>query len=156
MHKLTYRHTQYASYLGYVTQAIVNNLAPLLFVIFQEQFDIPLQKITLLITTNFCFQLVVDFIAARIVDKIGYRICVVVAQFAAALGLVELAVLPEIMPPFTGLLIAVVTYAIGGGLIEVLTSPIVESCPTDNKEKTMSLMHSLIAGILPLTFLYAA
>ena len=143
MHKLTYRHTQYASYLGYVTQAIVNNLAPLLFVIFQEQFDIPLQKITLLITTNFCFQLVVDFIAARIVDKIGYRPCIIAAHLFASAGLVGMAVLPHVFTdPYYGLLTAVLLYAVGGGLIEVLISPIVEACPTDNKASVMSLLHS--------------
>lgn len=143
MHKLSYRHTQYASYLGYVTQAIVNNLAPLLFVIFQDQFDIPLQRITLLITTNFCFQLVVDFIAARIVDRIGYRPCIIAAHLFASAGLVGMAVLPHIFTdPYYGLLTAVLLYAVGGGLIEVLISPIVEACPTDNKASVMSLLHS--------------
>ena len=143
MKKLTYRHTQYASYLGYVTQAIINNLAPLLFVIFQDQFDIPLQKITLLITTNFCFQLAVDFIAARIVDKVGYRKCIIAAHLFAAAGLVSLAILPHVfVDPYIGLLTAVLLYAVGGGLIEVLISPIVEACPTDNKASVMSLLHS--------------
>ena len=143
MKKLTYRHTQYASYLGYVTQAIVNNLAPLLFVIFQSQFEIPLGKITLLITTNFCFQLVVDFIAARIVDKIGYRPCIIAAHIFSAAGLVGMALLPHAFPdPYYGLLTAVLLYAVGGGLIEVLISPIVEACPTVNKASVMSLLHS--------------
>lgn len=143
MKNLTYRHTQYASYLGYVTQAIVNNLAPLLFVIFQDQFVIPLHKITLLITTNFCFQLVVDFIAARIVDRIGYRPCIIAAHLFATAGLVGMAVLPHIFSdPYYGLLTAVLLYAVGGGLIEVLISPIVEACPTDNKSSVMSLLHS--------------
>lgn len=143
MKKLTYRHTQYASYLGYVTQAIVNNLAPLLFVIFQSQFEIPLGKITLLITTNFCFQLVVDFIAARIVDKIGYRPCIIAAHIFSAAGLVGMALLPHAFPdPYYGLLTAVLLYAVGGGLIEVLISPIVEACPTENKASVMSLLHS--------------
>ena len=140
--KFTYKTTIFACFVSAAVQAIVVNYAPLLFLTFQSTYQIPISQITLLIAINFGVQLSVDFLSAFFVDKIGYRICVVVAQFAAALGLVELAVLPEIMPPFTGLLIAVVTYAIGGGLIEVLTSPIVESCPTDNKEKTMSLMHS--------------
>ena len=143
MKKLTYRHTQYASYLGYVTQAIVNNLAPLLFVIFQSQFEIPLGKITLLITTNFCFQLVVDFIAARIVDKIGYRPCIIAAHIFSAAGLVGMALLPHAFPdPYYGLLTAVLLYAVGGGLIEVLISPIVEACPTENKASVMSMLHS--------------
>ena len=143
MKNLSYRHTQYASYLGYVTQAIVNNLAPLLFIVFQNQFHIPLQKITLLITCNFCMQLVVDFIAARIVDRIGYRPCIVAAHFFSAAGLVGMGILPGIMPdPYVGLLCAVLLYAIGGGLIEVLISPIVEACPTENKASVMSLLHS--------------
>ena len=125
-----------------MVQAIIVNYAPLLFITFQSTYHIPLTQITLLIAINFVVQLSVDFLSAFFVDKIGYRVCIVTAQFAAALGIIGLAVLPEIMPPFTGLLIAVITYAIGGGLIEVLTSPIMESCPTDNKEKAMSLMHS--------------
>lgn len=138
-----YRHTQYASYLGYVTQAIVNNLAPLLFLIFQEQFGIPLSQITLLITVNFCVQLLVDLLSARFVDKIGYRPCVVAAHGFAAAGLVAMGTLPRLLSdPFAGLLGAVVLYAIGGGLIEVLISPIVEACPTDNKAAVMSLLHS--------------
>ena len=143
MKNLSYRHTQYASYLGYVTQAIVNNLAPLLFIVFQNQFHIPLQKITLLITCNFCMQLIVDFIAARIVDRIGYRPCIVAAHIFSAAGLVGMGILPGIMPdPYVGLLCAVLLYAIGGGLIEVLISPIVEACPTENKASVMSLLHS--------------
>lgn len=146
MKKLTYQHTQYACYLGYITQAIVVNLAPLLFVVFQNQFQIPLAKITLLITCNFCIQLTVDFIAARIVDRIGYRPCIIVAHIFSAAGLISMAVLPHIFPdPYWGLLTAVGLYAIGGGLIEVLVSPIVEACPTENKASVMSLLHSFYA-----------
>ena len=146
MKQLTYRHTQYACYLGYITQAIIVNLAPLLFVVFQNQFRIPLEKITLLITCNFCIQLVVDFIAARVVDKIGYRPCIIAAHLFSAAGLISMAVLPHMAPdPYWGLLTAVVLYAVGGGLIEVLVSPIVEACPTDNKASVMSLLHSFYA-----------
>ena len=140
--RFTYKTTIFACFVSAVVQAIIVNYAPLLFITFQSTYHIPISQITLLIAINFCVQLCVDFLSAFFVDKIGYRVCVVTAQFTAALGMVGLAVLPKIMPPFTGLLIAVITYAIGGGLIEVLTSPIVESCPTDNKEKAMSLMHS--------------
>ena len=125
-----WRHTQYASYLGYITQAIVNNLAPLLFLIFQETYQIPLEKITLLVTVNFCVQLAVDMISARFVDKIGYRPCIVAAHLFAAAGLAGLGLLPRLLPdPYAGLLLAVVLYAIGGGLIEVLVSPIVGPVP---------------------------
>lgn len=138
-----YRHTIYASYIGYITQAIVNNLAPLLFLIFRDEFSLPLSKITFIVTLNFAVQLTVDFLAAKFVDKIGYRICVVSAHVFAAVGLVGMAVFPMIFPDtYAGLLVAVVCYAIGGGLIEVLISPIVEACPTDNKASVMSLLHS--------------
>lgn len=138
-----YTHTLYASYLGYVTQAIVNNFAPLLFLTFQRQMGVPLEQITLLVSVNFVVQLAVDALSARFVDKLGYRLLVVLAHVLASLGLMGLAILPHLFQtPFVGLLIAVVLYAIGGGLIEVLISPIVEACPTEKKEAAMSLLHS--------------
>lgn len=138
-----YKYTIYASYVGYITQAIVNNLAPLLFLIFQAQFHFSLGQITTLITLNFGIQLLVDLLSAKFVDRIGYRKCIVAAHVFAAAGLVGLAVFPFIFPmAYAGLLFAVVLYAIGGGIIEVLISPIVEACPTDDKEAAMSLLHS--------------
>ena len=138
-----YNHTLYASYIGYITQAIVNNLPPLLFLTFSRQFSLELSQITLLTTLNFAVQLAVDLISARVVDRIGYRVCVVAAHVFAVLGLVCLGFLPKLLPnAYAGLLTSVVLYAIGGGLIEVLISPIVESCPTRRKEAAMSLLHS--------------
>lgn len=137
-----YAHTIYASYLGYICQAIINNFAPLLFLTFRSEFDLDLQSITLLTTVNFLVQLGVDLLSARFVDKIGYRICLVAAHVFAVLGLLGLAVLPEVMDPYAGLMICVVLYAIGGGIIEVLVSPVVEACPTEKKEAAMSLLHS--------------
>lgn len=138
-----FKHTMAASYFGYITQAIVNNFAPLLFVTFQNTFEISLQKIGYLVTINFCLQLVVDFIAAKVVDKIGYRICVVAAHIFSGAGLLLMGILPFIMSdPYTGLILSIMCYAIGGGLIEVLISPIVEACPTDEKSAAMSLLHS--------------
>ena len=133
----------YACFIGYIVQAIVNNFLPLLFVTFQKTYSIPLTQITLLITLNFGIQLVIDMLSAGFVDKIGYRDSAIIAHVCSAAGLVLLTVLPEAFPdPFAGILIAVFIYAIGGGLIEVLISPILEACPTDNKEKAMSLLHS--------------
>ena len=141
--KLTYRHTISACFIGYIVQAILNNFAPLLFLTFQSSYRIPLTQITMLVTVNFGVQLLVDLLSAGFVDKIGYRASMIIAHLTSALGLVLLAFLPELLPaPFFGLLIAVIVYAIGGGLLEVLVSPIVESCPTDNKAKAMSLLHS--------------
>lgn len=133
----------YACFIGYIVQAIVNNFLPLLFVTFQKTYSIPLTQITLLITLNFGIQLVIDMLSAGFVDKIGYRASTIIAHVCSAAGLVLLTVLPGAFPdPFAGILIAVFIYAIGGGLIEVLISPILEACPTDNKEKAMSLLHS--------------
>ena len=138
-----YTHTIYASYIGYITQAIVNNFLPLLFLTFARQFSLSLDKIALITTINFLVQLAVDLVAAKFVDRIGYRICVIFAHIFAALGLILLAVLPFVLcNAYAGILICVVLYAIGGGLIEVLISPIVEACPTEKKEAAMSLLHS--------------
>ena len=144
MRKLeNYQHTIYASYLGYVTQAIVNNFAPLLFLTFSREFSLTLDKITLITSLNFAIQLVVDLLSARFIDRIGYRKSVAAAHFFAALGLVGLGLFPSLFPdPYTGILLAVFFYAVGGGLIEVLISPIVEACPTSQKEAAMSLLHS--------------
>lgn len=141
--KFDYKKTMYACFVGYIVQAIVNSFVPLLFVTFQETYNIPLAQITLLITVNFVVQLLIDMLSAGFIDKIGYRASVIIAHICAAAGLALLTVLPEVLPdPFVGILIAVFVYAIGGGLIEVLISPIIEACPTDNKESTMSLLHS--------------
>ena len=138
-----YQNTMYACFVGYIVQAIVNNFVPLLFLTFESSYGIPLSQITMLITFNFGIQLLVDLLSAKFVDKIGYRVSIVMAHIFAALGLAGLVVLPDLLPnAFAGLLIAVVIYAIGGGLIEVLISPIMESCPSENKEKAMSLLHS--------------
>lgn len=141
--KNRYKHTIYASYLGYITQAIVNNFAPLLFLTFQRTYAISLDRITALVTLNFAIQLLVDFISARFVDKIGYKVSIVAAHIFAAAGLAGLGILPGLLPePYTGLLISICIYAVGGGLIEVLVSPIVEACPTEEKSAAMSLLHS--------------
>ena len=137
-----YNATIYASYLGYVTQAIVNNFAPLLFLIFARDFGLSLTQITAITTVNFAVQLGVDLVSARVVDRIGYRPCIVAAHVFAAAGLLGLALLPHVLPAYAGLMISVVLYAIGGGIIEVLISPIVEACPTQRKEAAMSLLHS--------------
>ena len=137
-----YQLTVTACFAGYVVQAIVNNFVPLLFVTLQTGYGIPLSQITLLVTVNFGVQLLVDLLAAGFVDKLGYRVCIVAAHVFSAAGLLLLPVLPEVMDPFAGILTAVIIYAMGGGLLEVLVSPIMESCPTGNKEAAMSLLHS--------------
>lgn len=141
--KKNYTATMWACYTGYITQAIVNNFIPLLFVTFCSTYGIPMEKITLLITLNFIIQLCIDAISTKLIDKIGYRTSAIIAHVCAGGGLILLSFLPELTPdPFVGILISVFVYALGGGLIEVLISPIVEACPTENKEKAMSLLHS--------------
>ncbi len=141
--KFTYKHTIYACFIGYIVQAIVNNFAPLLFLTFQRSYGIPLSQITMLVTINFSVQLLVDLLAVGFVDKVGYRASMLAAHIFAALGFLGLVTLPELLPSaFAGLVISVTIYAIGGGLLEVLVSPVMEACPTENKEKAMSLLHS--------------
>lgn len=141
--RTSYSHTIAASYLGCVTQAVVNNFAPLLFLTFQTQMGLSLEQITLLTTVNFSVQLLVDFLSVKAADRIGYRVCIVAAHLFSAAGLAAIAILPGLMESaYAGLIVAVTLYAIGGGLIEVLVSPIVEACPTEKKEAAMSLLHS--------------
>lgn len=143
MTKEKYKITITACFIGYIVQAIINNFAPLLFITFQKSYNIPLSQITLLVTANFLFQLFVDLMSAKFIDKIGYRTSMIIAHICCAVGLISLTILPELFSnSFAGLLISVMIYALGGGILEVLVSPIVESCPTDNKEKAMSLLHS--------------
>ncbi len=142
-HQKSYRHTLYASYIGYITQAIVNNLLPLLFLTLQQSFAVTWDQIALLVTLNFGIQLAVDLLAAKYVDRIGYRVCIVSAHLFAAAGLIGLSVFPFLFPSaYGGVAAAVCLYAVGGGLIEVLISPLVEACPTERKEAAMSLLHS--------------
>ena len=141
--KPNYRKTLLACYLGFITQAISANFAPLLFLTFKSAYHIPLEQIALIPTCFYMTQLLVDLASTRFVDKIGYRACVVASEALSAAGLMLLAMLPRLLPdPFVGILIAVILYAMGSGLIEVLVSPIVEACPFENKEGTMSLLHS--------------
>ena len=138
-----YKKTLAACYLGFVTQAISANFAPLLFLTFKSTYGITLEKIALIPLVFYLTQLLVDLAATKFADKIGYRTCVVASQVLSSAGLILMAILPEALPvPFIGILISVVLYAIGSGLIEVLVSPIVEACPFENKDGMMSLLHS--------------
>lgn len=138
-----YKKTLIACYLGFVTQAISANFAPLLFLTFKNTYGITLEKIAMIPLVFYLMQLLVDLAATKFADKVGYRMCVVASQVLSSVGLVVMAILPEMLPlPFMGILISVVLYAIGSGLIEVLVSPIVEACPFENKDGMMSLLHS--------------
>lgn len=156
-----YRKTVIACYLGFVTQAIAANFAPLLFLTFHNNYSIPLGKIALISSVFFVTQLIVDVLCAKFADKIGYRSCVVGSQLMSAVGLIGLAFLPELLPdPFTGIIISTVIYAVGSGLTEVLVSPIVEACPFEHKEAAMSLLHSFYCwgsvGVILISTLFFA
>lgn len=156
-----YQPTLIACYLGFVTQAITANFAPLLFLTFRDIYKVSLEQIALIPFTFYLAQILIDLAATKYADAIGYRTCVVVSQVVSALGLVLMVLLPELLPvPFWGILIAVVLYAVGSGLIEVLVSPIVEACPFKNKAGVMSLLHSFycwgaVAVILGSTLFFA-
>ncbi len=156
-----YKKTLTACYLGFITQAISANFAPLLFLKFHNDYGIPLKKIALISVAFFFTQLIVDLLCARFADRIGYRKCVIASELFSAAGLVGLAFLPELLPdPFIGIILCVVVYALGSGLIEVLCSPIVEACPFDHKEAIMSLLHSFYCwgsvGVILLSTLFFA
>ncbi len=154
-----YKKTLLAGYMGFVTQAISANFLPLLYVTFRNTYELSLTQIALISATFFFTQLIVDFLCAKVVDKIGYRPCILTAQITSAAGLAGLTFLPDILPfAYAGILLCVIVYAVGSGLIEVLCSPIIEACPFENKEGTMSLLHSFycwgFAGVVLLSTLF--
>ena len=138
-----YKKTKLACYLGFITQAIVANFTPLLFLTFHNDYHISLGKISLIPVCFYFMQLLIDLFCAKWVDKIGYRICIVISEVFSAAGLIGLAILPDLLSsPFAGIMISVIIYSVGSGLIEVLCSPIIEACPFENKDAAMSLLHS--------------
>lgn len=138
-----YKKTLFACYLGFITQAISANFAPLLFITFYKSYNISFGKLALIPTCFYITQIVIDFACTKFADKIGYRISIIISEITSAIGLIGLAFLPSILPNhFMGIIICVIIYAIGSGLIEVLCSPIVEACPFENKDGMMSLLHS--------------
>lgn len=159
MLRLTAKHTIRAAYVGYLTQAITINFAPLLFITFENTYQISMGKISLLIAISFLTQLTADALAAKFPQKIKTRPLVILAHLCAVFGMTGFAWLPEVLPdPYIGLMIPVIIAAVGGGIIEVLISPIVEACPTDEKSSAMSLLHSFyswgLAGVVLLSTLF--
>lgn len=159
--KSKYQKTLIACYLGFITQAIAANFAPLLFLTFHRTYQISLGRIAFISTAFFFTQLLVDLFCAKYVDRIGYRRSVIASEVFSAAGLIGLAFLPSLLPdPYVGILISVIIYAMGSGLIEVLVSPIVEACPFDNKDSVMSLLHSFYCwgsvGVILLSTIFFA
>ncbi len=139
---LNFKHTKLACYSGYITQAVINNFTPLLFVAFAESMGLSISQLASLITINFAIQMCVDMFGARYAERIGYRRVLVISQLTAAVGMIALGTLPFIMPPYAGIIISIIFYAIGSGLTEVMISPVVEAIPEDGKSGNMSLLHS--------------
>ena len=156
-----YNKTLLACYLGFITQAICANFAPLLFLKFHSDYAISLGQIALIPTAFFLTQLVIDVFCAKFVDRIGYRRSVITSALTSALGLAGLAFIPDLFAdPFIGIMICVVVYAVGSGLLEVLGSPIVEACPFEHKDAVMSTLHSFYCwgcvGVILLSTLFFA
>lgn len=156
--KLTYRSTVFACYNGYITQAISINLAPLLYVTFCNQFGLSLSQISGMIACNFIFQLAVDSLATKFGGRLNARFFTVLAHVITVVGLVGLSFFPFLMPPYIGLLLASGLLGIGGGFTEVMISPLLEACPTEEKSGNMSLLHSFYcwgqAGVVLLSGLF--
>lgn len=157
--KKKYKKTLLACYLSFVVQAICANFLPLLFITFHDDYGISFGRLALISTAFFLTQLIVDFVCAKVVDKIGYRPCIIASEIACGIGLAGLSIIPDMVEtPFIGILICVIIYAVGSGLIEVLASPIIEACPFENKETMMSLLHSFYCwgflGVILLSTLF--
>jgi len=159
-HLKSFSSTKRACYIGYIVQAIVNNFITLLFVTFHQTMGITLEDLALVASFNFFVQLFVDFTAARYADRIAYRKLMVMGQLCAALGLIGYAFLPFLFTPLTGLMMASFLCAVGGGIVEVLVSPIIEACPSDQKSASMSILHSFYcwgqAGVILFSTLFFA
>ena len=156
---LSAKHTKLAGYIGYLTQALIINFPPLLFITFINTYDISISMISTLIGTSFIVQLLVDAFAAKFSTKLNLRKTMITALILASVGISSYAFLPDIMPsPFIGLFISTLISSIGAGFVEVLVSPIIEACPTDGKSAAMSILHSFYAwghaGIIILSTIF--
>lgn len=161
MKRFNFKHTVTACFIGYMVQAIVCNFAPLLFVSWEKEFNISMPQLTTVVTLTFFTQIIIDLLSAKFADKIGYKKCLFGAHLFSGIGFLLLAILPYTMPdPFVGIVISVVLYSVGSGLLEVLVSPVVESCPSDNKAGAMSLLHSFYCwgtvGVIALSTIFFA
>ena len=153
------RYTLFACYFGYITQAIINSLLPLLFVTLQHQFSLSVSQIGFMVSYNFIMQILVDLFAAKYADSIGYRRCMIWAHITAAVGIAGLGFFPFVLSdPYIGLLICVTISAVGGGLIEALVGPIVQALPLQRKESAIGILHSFYcwghAGVVIFTTLF--
>lgn len=158
MKQLTYKHTTLACYIGYITQAIGINFMPILFTIFKEEFSLSYSELGSLVVINFVTQILTDIFSTKYVDRLGFRRTSIPCQLLCFLGLMLLCILPSVMAnSFLALAIATIVYAVGGGMVEVIISPIIDSMPSDDSTGAMSLLHSFYCwgqlGIVLLTTL---
>ncbi|MCL2494137.1 MAG: MFS transporter [Oscillospiraceae bacterium] len=155
---INYTRTVRTCYLSTCTQALIVNLPPLLFTLFERDYGMNYERLGRLVLINFVTQLIVDAIAARLADGVGYRRCLVAAHLAAALGLALYGLLPLFLPKdmlYAGLCLATVIFSMGGGLIEVLVSPIVNEIGGHLGAGAMTLLHSFYCWGQMLTVLFS-
>ena len=144
MKKLSFGHTYFSCYIGIFVQAVVCGFMPLLFVMFNREYHIPLYLITLFTTVNFLTQLVTDTVSILFVERIGYRRLGVLAHLLTFVGLFLLGIAsPKSDNLYAVIMSAVVLFSVGGGLLEVMLSPVIEGCPSKNKAAAMSMLHSM-------------
>lgn len=142
MQKVNYFPTKVAGYVGFFVQAIVNNFLPILFIALQDVYKMSYGRLASLIAVNFGAQVIVDFLAPKVVAKLGYRKTAFLSQFMAFLGLALLSLLPNVIMPYIAIIICIILYATGSGLTEVILSPMIEMLPTRNKSGNMAILHS--------------
>ncbi len=141
---LNFRHTKLACYIGSFSQAIVCNFMPLLFVIFNQDYKIALYLVTLLATVNFVMQFTMDFVSLFFIDRVSYRTTIITAHLLAGAGFLVLGlIVPNAEHIYAAIIFSVLLFSAGGGIFEVLISPIMEACPSDNKAASMSFLHSM-------------
>lgn len=110
---------------------------------FQQDYNISLSQISLLIAINFTSQLVIDILSAHIIPLCGTRASVVMSQLCAAVGISGMAYFPHLLPDaFIGISLSMVLCGVGGGLVEVIISPLAESCNENSSGAQMSILHS--------------
>lgn len=138
-----YLPTKLAGYVGFIVQAVVNNFLPILFIVFRNVYNLSYEKLGRLILVNFVTQMFVDLLTPKIVEKAGYRKTAIMSQLFAAIGLISLGILPNLISDtYFAIVISVIIYASGSGITEVILSPMIDMLPTGNKSGNMAVLHS--------------
>ncbi len=142
-----YTLTKYASFITCFSTAITGNFSALLFLSFHRMYGISYTLLGLLILMNFGTQLIFDLLFSFCSGKFNLKFCVKITPLVMAVGLVLLGLAPVIFKNniFFGLIFATVVASCGGGLSEVLSSSVIAAIPSNNPQRTMSILHSCYA-----------